>query len=138
MRVHSLGLSQGLSCSLESQVTFEFLYFCKNMFFNVGNEAQNDKWLHNEIYDDPVKGTNTRGTISFATAGPDTRTSQVFINYINNSRLDEMGFAPFGEVVVGLETAYLGMFQHLETLVGCPRTCMSTFTMSGSEQSTRV
>ena len=75
------------------------------MFFNVGNEAQNDKWLHNEIYDEPVKGTNTRGTISFATAGPDTRTSQVFINYIDDSRLDEMGFAPFGEVVVGLETA---------------------------------
>ena len=64
---------------------------------------QNDKWLHSSIMDDSVKGSNTRGTISFATAGPNTRSSQVFINYIDNSRLDEMGFAPFGEVIEGLE-----------------------------------
>ena len=62
-------------------------------------------WLHNEITDDPVLGTNTRGTISFATAGPNTRTTQVFINYGDNSRLDSMGFAPFGTVVYGLDVA---------------------------------
>jgi peptidyl-prolyl cis-trans isomerase A (cyclophilin A) len=71
--------------------------------FPAGNSEQNDKWLHSSIMDDPVKGSNTRGTISFATAGPNTRSSQVFINYIDNSRLDEMGFAPFGEVIEGLE-----------------------------------
>jgi len=70
-----------------------------------GSEEQNDKWLHSPILDDPVVGSNTRGSISFATAGPDTRTSQVFINYADNSRLDSMGFAPFGKVISGLEVA---------------------------------
>merc|ERR1719400_2911122 len=70
-----------------------------------GNSTLNEKWLHNEITDDPVVGSNTRGTISYATAGPNTRTTQLFINYEDNSRLDNMGFAPFGEVVLGLEVA---------------------------------
>merc|ERR1711922_9569 len=68
-----------------------------------GNSTLNEKWLHNEITDDPVVGSNTRGTISYATAGPNTRTTQLFINYGDNSRLDSMGFAPFGEVVIGLD-----------------------------------
>merc|ERR1712233_167709 len=70
-----------------------------------GSSAQNEKWLHNEIKDDPVVGSNIRGTISYATGGPDTRTTQLFINYGDNSRLDKLGFAPFGEVVSGLEVA---------------------------------
>jgi len=70
-----------------------------------GNSSMNEKWLDSVIKDDPVVGSNTRGTISYATDGPDTRTSQLFINYANNSRLDKLGFAPFGEVVSGLEVA---------------------------------
>ena len=59
-------------------------------------------WRDRHIPDDPVRQSNVRGMISFATAGPSTRTVQVFINYRDNSRLDGMGFAPFGRVVEGM------------------------------------
>ena len=62
-------------------------------------------WQHATIKDDPVKTSNTPGTITFATAGPDTRTTQVFVNYGNNARLDAQGFAPFGRVTSGMSVA---------------------------------
>jgi len=55
-------------------------------------------WKHTEIPDDPVTQTNKRGTLSFATAGPNTRTTQIFINLKDNLRLDCMGFSPFAVV----------------------------------------
>lgn len=61
------------------------------------------KWRDANITDDPVKGSNTRGTISFATAGPGTRTTQLFINFADNSNLDGMGFSPFGKVIQGMD-----------------------------------
>jgi peptidyl-prolyl cis-trans isomerase A (cyclophilin A) len=61
-------------------------------------------WNHANIQDDPVKGSNTRGTITFAqTAMPNSRGAQFFINYGDNSRLDGDRFAPFGKVIEGMD-----------------------------------
>merc|ERR1712224_988813 len=60
------------------------------------------KWSE-MIKDDPVKQSNTRGKLSFAMRGPDTRSCQVFINYGNNANLDGQGFSPFAEVTSGME-----------------------------------
>ena len=59
-------------------------------------------WRSATIKDDPVRQSNKRGYITFATSGPDSRTSQVFINFGDNSRLDGQGFAPFGQVTSGM------------------------------------
>jgi peptidyl-prolyl cis-trans isomerase A (cyclophilin A) len=60
-------------------------------------------WREASITDDPVTQSNKRGFITFATRGPNSRTTQVFINFADNSRLDRQGFAPFGQVVSGME-----------------------------------
>ena len=60
-------------------------------------------WRAATIQDDPVTQSNRPGFITFATAGPNTRTTQVFINLGSNSQLDSMGFAPFGQVTQGME-----------------------------------
>jgi peptidyl-prolyl cis-trans isomerase A (cyclophilin A) len=65
-------------------------------------------WQNATIRDDPVRHTNARGTMVFADAGPNTRTTQVFVNLNGNSQLDGDGFAPFGVVTSGFST-----LQHL-------------------------
>ena len=60
-------------------------------------------WQNATIKDDPVKASNTTGTITFADRGPDTRTTQVFVNLANNAAsLDGQGFSPFGKVTSGM------------------------------------
>jgi len=89
-------------------------YFTNAAFFRVvpgfvvqfglsANPAVNKVWKEAYIQDDPVVQSNKRGFLVFATAGPNTRTTQFFINFGDNSRLDGMGFAPFGTVVEGMD-----------------------------------
>jgi peptidyl-prolyl cis-trans isomerase A (cyclophilin A) len=76
-----------------------------------GDPAVNAKWSDRKIADDPVVRSNLRGFVSFATSGPDTRSTQLFINKRDNRRLDGMGFAPFAQVVDGMEVVdslYMG------------------------------
>jgi len=89
-------------------------YFANASFFRVvpgfvvqfglsANPAVNKVWHEANIQDDPVVQSNKRGFLVFATAGPNTRTTQLFINFGDNARLDGMGFAPFGKVVEGMD-----------------------------------
>ncbi|HVH25447.1 MAG TPA: peptidylprolyl isomerase [Vicinamibacterales bacterium] len=68
-----------------------------------GNPGVQAAWRNAQLKDDPVKQSNKRGYITFATAGPNSRTTQVFINFEDNSPLDKQGFAPFGQIVEGMD-----------------------------------
>lgn len=69
-----------------------------------GEPSVNATWRKAGIKDDPVVESNTRGRITFAKSGrPNSRTVQLFINLVDNRNLDRMGFAPFGEIVEGME-----------------------------------
>lgn len=76
--------------------------FMAQIGFN-GDPAVNAAWKGAKLPDDPVNHSNLRGTVSFATSGPDSRTTQFFINYTKNAYLDGYGFAPFGEVTEGMD-----------------------------------
>jgi peptidyl-prolyl cis-trans isomerase A (cyclophilin A) len=67
-----------------------------------GNPSTQQSW-ERSLKDDPAKKSNRRGYITFATAGRDTRTTQVFINFVDNAFLDSQGFSPFGEVIEGMD-----------------------------------
>jgi len=65
--------------------------------------AETAKWRDTPIPDDPVLESNTIGMVSFAMSGLNTRTTQLFVNTVNNPRLDEQGFAPFARIIGGME-----------------------------------
>jgi peptidyl-prolyl cis-trans isomerase A (cyclophilin A) len=68
-----------------------------------GDPKVSAPWREAQLRDDPVKQSNKRGYITYAMAGPNTRTSQVFINFGDNGSLDSQGFSPFGRVITGME-----------------------------------
>jgi peptidyl-prolyl cis-trans isomerase A (cyclophilin A) len=69
-----------------------------------GDPAINRAWMGARMPDDQTKQSNARGTITFANAGPNSRTTQVFINFKDNDFLNvQPGFAPFGKVVSGMD-----------------------------------
>ena len=68
-----------------------------------GDPAINGEWEKRQIRDDPVIQSNKRGYVTFATSGPDRRTTQFFINTADNSTLDRKGFSPIGKVLEGQE-----------------------------------
>jgi peptidyl-prolyl cis-trans isomerase A (cyclophilin A) len=67
-----------------------------------GDPEVNAAWQNLAIRDDSVAQSNLRGTMSFATGGPGSRTTQVFINLVDNRALDDMGFSPVGMVIEGM------------------------------------
>ncbi|HUP19525.1 MAG TPA: peptidylprolyl isomerase [Gemmatimonadota bacterium] len=83
---------------------FRVLYGFVAQFGISGDPAENQRWRSNPIPDDEGAVSNERGTVTFAMAGPETRTTQLFVNLVDNRRLDGMGFAPIGRVVEGMET----------------------------------
>lgn len=88
-------------------------YFDECRFFRVvpnfmvqfgmnGDPGIQKDWDRN-IQDDPVTQSNKRGYVTFATSGPNSRTTQLFVNFADNSFLDSQGFAPFGKVIEGMD-----------------------------------
>ena len=89
-------------------------YFDESRFFRVvpgfiaqfgiaGDPAIAQVWKDRAFPDDSVRASNVRGTIAFAMTGPNTRTTQLFVSLVDNSRLDAQGFSPLGRVVEGMD-----------------------------------
>jgi peptidyl-prolyl cis-trans isomerase A (cyclophilin A) len=68
-----------------------------------GNPATTKSYQEKRLIDEETKVSNKRGMITFAHAGKNTRSTQIFINLVNNAYLDDQGFAPFAEVIQGMD-----------------------------------
>ncbi|MEP6539477.1 MAG: peptidylprolyl isomerase [Bryobacteraceae bacterium] len=68
-----------------------------------GDPKASQLWSQLQIVDDSSKQSNVKGTVTFAKRGPNTRTTQIFINMADNVSLDGSGFPPFGKVVEGMD-----------------------------------
>ncbi len=69
-----------------------------------GDPVLNEIWYERGMQDDPVVASNLRGTIAYAFTEPGTRSSQLYINMVDNIQLDADGFAPIGRVIRGMES----------------------------------
>jgi cyclophilin family peptidyl-prolyl cis-trans isomerase len=88
-------------------------YYDGNRFFRVthayvqwgvnGDPQTSSLWSTANLRDDPVKESNVRGAVSYAKRGPNTRTTQLFINMKDNKDLDKQGFAPIAKVITGMD-----------------------------------
>jgi len=67
-----------------------------------GDPKISDAWRSRSIPDDKVMQSNQAGFVTYAMGGPNTRTTQLFINKRDNGRLDSLGFAPIGKVIDGM------------------------------------
>ena len=68
-----------------------------------GDPAVIAAWKHRTMPDDSVRVSNLRGTVGYAMTGPNTRTTQIYFNLVDNTKLDSQGFAPFGKVTSGMD-----------------------------------
>ncbi len=67
-----------------------------------GDSAKNAQWATRTFVDDSVRWSNVRGAVAFAMTGPNARTTQLYVNLVDNIRLDAQGFAPIGRVIDGM------------------------------------
>ena len=75
-----------------------------------GDPEVTEVWYDRGMPDDPVVSTNVRGSIAYAFTEPGTRSTQIYVNMVDNTRLDAQGFAPFGRIVDGMDTVVDSIF----------------------------
>ena len=82
--------------------------------FGMCGDPKGTKYWDKSFPDEDVKQSNVPGLVSYAKAGPNTRSTQLFINYGNNQKLDSNGFSPFAEVVEGMKNVIAINAEYLE------------------------